>query len=318
MASPAQPLPLPSTTRSAALPAPEALPRSPRAAAEPGSRYRDADGVWSHQRILSVTLYWGIHASCLLAFVTGVSTWSLALCVGLFFLRMFGITGGYHRYFAHRGYRTGRVFQFVLAVLGCLAVQKGPLWWAAGHRRHHRFSDQEGDMHSPRDGFWWSHQAWIFDGKWDDTEIDSIRDFAKYPELVWLNQWHIVPPALLAIALFALGGLEALVWGFAISTTLLWHSTYSINSLAHRWGSQRYETGDDSRNNLWLALLTLGEGWHNNHHHYMASARNGFFWWEIDVTYYTLCLFEKLGLVSHLRLPPERALHPERAAEVSR
>ncbi len=298
MASPAESLQNPATA------APETIIKArPR---------RDADGLWARQEKISKTVYWGIHAGCLLAFYTGVSATDLALCLGLFWLRMFGITGVYHRYFAHRGYKTSRPFQFVLALLGDLAVQKGPLWWAGGHRHHHKYSDQPEDMHSPRHGFWWSHSGWIFDGRFDDTDLSKIRDFAKYPELVWLNRWHVVPPALLALALFVFGGLSALVWGFAISTTLLWHSTYTINSLAHRYGSQRYDTGDDSRNNVWLALLTLGEGWHNNHHHYQASARNGFYWWEIDITYYVLCGLEKLGLVWDLRGVPDHVFDESR------
>jgi stearoyl-CoA desaturase (delta-9 desaturase) len=268
----------------------------------------DVDGVWSQQVIISVVSYWTIHAACLLVFVTGVSSLDLALCVGFFYLRLFGITAGYHRYFAHRAYKTSRAFQFLLALFGAASVQKGPLWWAAGHRIHHQKADQPGDMHSPREGFWHSHSGWIFEGRWDDTQLSQIRDFADYPELMWLNRWHIVPPIALAGLCFAIGGFSGLVWGFAVSTTLLWHSTYTINSLAHRYGSRRYETNDDSRNNLWLALLTLGEGWHNNHHRYMASVRQGFFWWEIDVTYYALLGLRKLGLVWDLRQPPRKVL----------
>jgi len=275
---------------------------------EPSALVRDADGAWSRQSALSAVIYWGIHAACLLGFVTGAGAAEIALCAGLFWLRLFAITGGYHRYFSHRAYRTSRAFQLVLAVLGCMSVQKGPLWWAAGHRRHHAHSDREGDMHSPRKGFWYSHQGWIFDDTWGRTEIESVPDLARYPELVWLNQWHVVPPALLALSLYMLGGLSWFVFGFCISTTLLWHATYSINSLAHLFGSRRYETGDDSRNNLWLALLTLGEGWHNNHHKYMPAARNGFFWWEIDVTYYVLRALERAGIVWQLRMPPAHLL----------
>ena len=266
----------------------------------------DADGIWPQVSLVSQLGYWGIHLACLLAFLSSPSATDVALCTGLVALRMFGITGGYHRYFAHRAYRTGRVFQFVLAWLGCSALQKGPLWWAAGHRRHHRNSDREGDMHSPREGFWYAHQGWIFDSRWGATEVDAIRDFTRYPELLWLNRWHLVPPVTTAVLCFAIGGASGLLWGFAISTVVLWHLTYAINSVAHVWGRRRYETGDDSRNNLWLALLTLGEGWHNNHHHYVSSARNGFFWWEVDVTYYALRGLEKLGLVWDLRVPPAR------------
>ena len=270
-----------------------------------------AAGWWQEQTTLSVSIYWAVHALCLLAFWVGVSAIDIALCLGLFWLRLFGITGGYHRYFSHKSFKTSRAFQFVLAVLGVAAVQKGPLWWAAGHRRHHRFSDVEGDMHSPREGLWHAHQGWIFNGDWDDTELDRIRDFAKFPELAWLNRWHIAVPLALAGLCFAIGGLSGVIWGFCISTVLLWHATYTINSLAHVWGSQRYETGDDSRNNFVLALLTFGEGWHNNHHHYMASARQGFFWWEVDVTYYILRVLERLGIVWSLREPPAEVLKPQ-------
>jgi stearoyl-CoA desaturase (delta-9 desaturase) len=221
---------------------------------------------------------------------------------------MFAITAGYHRYFAHRSYKTSRPLQFVLAWLGCMAIQKGPLWWAAGHRRHHRYSDQPGDLHSPADGFWYSHQGWIFAGRWDKTELSRIRDFAAYPELTWLNRWHAIPPIAMGFVCYAIGGLSGLVWGVAISTTLLWHSTYSINSLAHRWGTRRYATGDTSRNNWLLALLTLGEGWHNNHHKYMASSRQGFFWWEVDISYYILRVLQWLGLVWDIREPPAHLL----------
>ena len=278
-------------------PLPEAAPFAP-----------DADGAWSRQSQLSFVLYWGIHTACLAAFFLGVGAVEVATCLGLYWLRMFAITGGYHRYFSHRTYKTGRTFQFLLAFVGSMSVQKGPLWWAAGHRRHHKHSDEPGDMHSPRAGIWYSHQAWIFDDQWGPTELDRIPDFAKYPELMWLNRWHVVPPLMLGATLYWLGGASLLVWGFCISTVLLWHATYSINSLAHLFGSQRYDTGDDSRNNAWLALLTLGEGWHNNHHRYMASARNGFLWWEIDITYYTLRVLEKLGIVWSLRMPPAHLL----------
>jgi stearoyl-CoA desaturase (delta-9 desaturase) len=179
------------------------------------------------------------------------------------------------------------------------------LWWAGHHRIHHKYADQPGrDVHSPKDGFWYSHQGWIFHGRWDGSSLDQIPDFARYPELVWLNRWHVVPPIALAAACFAIGGWSGLLWGFGISTVLLWHATYSINSLAHRWGTRRYDTPDTSRNNLLLGLLTLGEGWHNNHHHYCVSARQGFFWWEIDVSYYLLRALAAVGLIWDVREPP--------------
>jgi stearoyl-CoA desaturase (delta-9 desaturase) len=264
----------------------------------------EAEGWWARHDILPRTVYWGLHAACLLALTTGVSGTDLALFATTFFVRMFGITGGYHRYFAHRTYKTSRPFQLALAALACTATQKGPLWWAGHHRGHHKYADRPGDVHSPREGFYYAHQGWIFDRRWDATPLDRIRDFAAYPELVWLNRYHVVPPALLAILCYAIGGFSGLVWGFAISTVALWHSTYCVNSVCHVWGSRRYATPDTSRNNWLMALLTLGEGWHNNHHHYCASTRQGFHWWEIDVTYYLLRGLQALGLVWDIREVP--------------
>jgi stearoyl-CoA desaturase (delta-9 desaturase) len=275
--------------------------------------FTPADGWLTRTDYLSRTIYWGIHAACLLVLVTGAPALALVLCAATYAVRVFGITGVYHRYFSHKGYKTSRVFQFVLAFIGASATQKGPLWWASTHRRHHRYSDQPGDPHSPKDGWWHSHQGWIFQERWSGTNLEAIRDFSRYPELVWLNQYHFVAPLALAVLCWAIGGFAGLVWGFAVSTTLLWHATYSINSLAHLWGTRRYETGDTSRNNLLLALLTFGEGWHNNHHHYMASARNGFLWWEIDITYYVLRALAAVGLVWDLREPPASVVDPGKA-----
>ena len=253
--------------------------------------------------------FWLVHLACIAALYTGVTWSALAVCVALFWLRMFGVTAGYHRYFSHRSYKTSRPFQFVLALLGTLAVQKGVLWWAANHRQHHKYSDQEDDIHSPvQRGFWWSHVGWILAPDYEATQIERIPDMAKYPELRWLNDHYLVPPVALAVLLYLAGGATWLVWGFFISTTVLWHSTFTINSLAHVWGRRRYETTDTSRNNLWLALLTMGEGWHNNHHRYMNSARQGFFWWEIDFSYYVLVALSWCGLVWDLHQPPRRLL----------
>jgi stearoyl-CoA desaturase (delta-9 desaturase) len=277
----------------------------------PGSEAprEDADGWWGRQAVISRAAYWGLHAACLLVLWVGVSTADVALLCATFFVRMFAITAGYHRYFAHRSFRTSRAFQLVLAVLGATATQKGALWWAGHHRIHHKHSDRPGrDVHSPRDGFWYSHQGWIFDGRWDASPLEQVRDFARYPELVWLNRWHVVPPIAMAALLALFGGASAVVWGYVVSTVLLWHATYSINSLAHRFGTRRYATPDDSRNNWWLGLLTFGEGWHNNHHHYCASARQGFFWWEIDVSYYLLRALEAVGLVWEIREPPRHVV----------
>lgn len=254
-----------------------------------------------------------IHVAALAAFWLPFN-WSLvALCLGLYSVRMFAITAGYHRYFSHRTYKTSRLFQFLLALVGGTTAQKGALWWAAHHRVHHRFSDQEKDIHSPlRTGFWWSHLGWILSDAHDETHWDQIQDLTKFPELKWLNRWHLVPPTVLGVALFLIGGWPTFVWGFIISTILLWHGTFIINSLCHVWGTRRYVTTDTSRNNFLFALLTLGEGWHNNHHCYQSSVRQGFFWWEIDVSYYVLKALSWVGIVRDLRQPPLALLEAKR------
>jgi stearoyl-CoA desaturase (delta-9 desaturase) len=274
-----------------------------------------AEGWWARHDWVPNIIYWGLHAACLLGFVTGVDASDFALLLVTFWLRMFGITGGYHRYFAHKTYKTSRPFQFVLAFLACSATQKGPLWWAGHHRGHHKYADKPGYTHSPRDGVYYAHQGWIFDRRWDATPLERIQDFAAYPELVWLNKFHVVPPALLALGCYLLGGFSGLVWGFVISTVALWHATYCVNSVCHIWGRRRYATQDTSRNNWLMALLTLGEGWHNNHHYYCASTRQGFRWWEIDVTYYALRGLQALGLVWDIREPPAHILAPRSAEE---
>ena len=232
--------------------------------------------------------------------------WSYAAtAVGLYALRMFFITAGYHRYFGHRAFKTSRAFQFVLALGGATAAQKGALWWAGHHRHHHRFSDEANDIHSPlQKGFWWSHVGWVLSTKYDATPTAAIKDFAKFPELRWLDRHHLVPPVALGALLFALGGVGLLLWGFVVSTVLLWHGTFTINSLSHVFGSRRYATTDTSKNNWLLAVITLGEGWHNNHHFYQSTANQGWFWWEVDVSYYVLRGLAALGLVWELRTPP--------------
>ena len=269
---------------------------------------RQVQSPTNHKKIGVKTIPFVLmHVACLGAIFTGVSWFAIILCVALYAIRMFGLTAGYHRYFSHRSYKTSRFFQFLLALLGTTALQKGPLWWAAHHRRHHKYTDQDGDVHSPRqNGFWWSHVGWVISDYYDPTDWDAIKDFARYPELRWLNKYHLIPGIGLAVACFLVDGWLGLVWGFFVSTVILYHGTFSINSLAHMWGTRRYETTDDSRNNLWLALLTGGEGWHNNHHHYMATVKQGFYWWEVDFSYYTLRLLAWLRLVWDLRYPPQR------------
>ncbi|MDN5203780.1 acyl-CoA desaturase [Fulvivirgaceae bacterium BMA10] len=262
-----------------------------------------------------------IHLSPLLAFWTGATLFDWMLCIGLYFFRMFWVTGGYHRYFAHRSYRTSRFFQFIIAFMAQTSVQKGALWWASHHRVHHRTSDTPEDPHSMKlYGFWYSHVGWIVGPDYKETDYKIINDYAKYPELVWLNKYHLIPPLFLALVVMALGGifnggsitlmfsnagLSALIIGFFLSTVILYHGTFSINSIMHKFGKKRYDSGDESKNNLILALITLGEGWHNNHHYYEVAARQGFFWWEIDITFYILKFFSWIGLIWDLKGVPK-------------
>ena len=263
-----------------------------------------------------------LHLSVLFVFVVGISPIAVITAVFLYAIRMFAITGFYHRYFSHKAFKTSRFVQFIFAVIGASAVQRGPLWWASHHRLHHTNSDQKDDEHSPRlHGFIWSHMGWFLSRHNFTTRLDRISDFAKYPELKFIDRYDILIPILLAVSLYITGeflfvyypsfetnGWQMVVWGFVISTLFLYHVTFTINSLAHTIGKRRFKTRDDSRNNWLLALLTFGEGWHNNHHYYPGSARQGFLWWEIDISYYVLRLLQSLNLVWDLRPVPKRVL----------
>ena len=268
----------------------------------------------------------GVHLAALAVFFVGFSWFALAMAVLLYAVRMFGITAGYHRYLSHKSFQTSRGFQFVLAALATSSGQMGPLWWAGHHRLHHLHSDTPEDVHSPvLRTIWWSHVGWILCGKYMKTVHRMVRDLERYPELEWLNRFYLVPPAALAAGLLGLGcwlrrsapglgtdGPQLLVWGFFVSTVFLYHGTFSINSLCHLTGRRRYDTGDGSRNSFLLALVTLGEGWHNNHHRYPASERQGFFWWEFDPTHYALRALGWMGLVWGLKSPPQAVLDEAR------
>lgn len=253
-----------------------------------------------------------LHLSCLAVFWSGITWQAIALGVSLYWLRIFAIGAGYHRYFSHRAYATSRVFQFVLAFLAQSTAQKSILWWAAKHRHHHVHSDTARDVHSPRHkGFLYSHLGWIFARRHASTDLTKVADLARYPELMWLHRHELAPAIALAALCFLLAGWSGLVVGFIWSTVLVYHATFCINSLAHVHGRKRYVTGDDSRNNWLLALLTMGEGWHNNHHAYQSSVRQGFRWWEFDPTYYFLKALARLGIVWDLKTPPTQVVRNE-------
>jgi stearoyl-CoA desaturase (delta-9 desaturase) len=253
-----------------------------------------------------------VHVACLAVFWTGVTLEAVIVGVGLYWLRIFGISAGYHRYFSHRAYSTSRSFQLFLAILAQSTAQKSVLWWAAMHRHHHLHSDTAQDVHSPvRKGFLYSHVGWIFARRHDGTDLSKIADFARWPELMVLHRFELVPAVVLALLCFAVAGWSGLVVGFLWSTVLVYHATFCINSLVHVRGKKRFVTGDESRNNWVLSLFTMGEGWHNNHHAYQSSARQGFRWWEIDPTYYLLCALSRLGIVWDLKAPPAQVLRNE-------
>jgi stearoyl-CoA desaturase (Delta-9 desaturase) len=262
-----------------------------------------------------------MHLACFAAIFTGVHFSDLILCAVLYVVRMFGVTAGYHRYFSHRSFKLGRVAQFALAFLAQTSSQKGVVWWAAHHRHHHKHSDCENDVHSPsQHGLWWAHMGWVLSDKWEATNEGNVRDWVRYPELMWLNRHWYVPPVVLGVATLLIFGWSGLVVGFVWSSVLLWHGTFTINSLSHVFGSRRYETRDDSRNNGLLAMITLGEGWHNNHHHYPAAACQGFYWWEVDITWYGLKALSWIGIVRDLKRPPAHILEnraPLPAAEAA-
>jgi fatty-acid desaturase len=222
--------------------------------------------------------------------------------VGLYWLSLsFGIGMGYHRLLTHRSYKTPKWIEYFLAICGTLALEGGPIYWVATHRVHHQFSDKHGDPHSPREGTWWAHIVWMLVG---DAGYCNLEECGRYaPDLVkdrfhvWLSKYHYVPLITLGVVLLLVGGLPFVLWGGFFRVTMGLHATWLVNSATHLWGKRRFSTRDDSRNNLWVALVTFGEGWHNNHHAHPTSARHGLAWYEIDITWLTIRLFQGLGLI---------------------
>ena len=245
-----------------------------------------------------VLVFVGIHMMGLFIVQTGIRWEWVLLAVASYYLRMFAVTAGYHRYFAHRAFKTSRVLQFGLAFLAMTSAQKGVLWWAAHHRHHHKHSDGKKDVHSPiQTGFWFSHVGWILTKGSQRTDFDQVKDFARYPEIALLDRYYLIPPTLYAVLMYALWGFPGLIWGFFIPTIVLYHCTFFINSLTHMFGRVRYASNDGSKNSFVLAVLCCGEGWHNNHHYYQSAVNQGWFWWEVDLSYYILTVLSWVGIV---------------------
>jgi stearoyl-CoA desaturase (delta-9 desaturase) len=272
--------------------------------------------------LLPIFLFWLVQASALLVFVVPFSWAFVALWAVSHFLRAIGLTLAFHRYYAHRSFQMNRVARFVWSFIGCAAMQKGPIWWAGHHVNHHRFADREGDPHSPMvSGIYYAHIGWFLnDAKNDTLEASNpvVRDFSKAPEILWLDRLNFVPPALLAAVMYAVGGLPALIWGFCLPTMTLAHATFAINTVNHLYGSRRFDTLDDSRNNPITAVLAVGEGWHNNHHRYQRAARNGFYWWEFDPTWYAIRIMQAIGLAWDVQPVPARIYEEARAVKARR
>lgn len=282
------------------------------------TKYLNQASLWFNRWFGGEQMFILLHFIPLFALYTGVNAIDWLMCAILYLLRMFFITAGYHRYFAHRAFKLNRFWQFIFAFMAETSGQKGVLWWSGHHREHHRLSDTKADPHSLKQhGFWESHIGWIFNPKYKAVPIDKIKDFAKYPEIRFISKHDWIPPWTLGVVSWLIGGWSGLWIGFFLSTVITYHSTFTINSLTHKWGKKRYETGDDSKNHWLLALTTLGEGWHNNHHFYQHSARMGWFWYEIDITYMVLKVLSWLGIVKDLRPVPKQfkyAHRPEKLA----
>lgn len=231
----------------------------------------------------------------------------LALTVVLYWLTTgLGISMGYHRLHTHRSYKVPKALEYFFAVCGAATLEGGPIFWVATHRIHHQKSDQPGDPHTPRDGAWWAHIGWILLGesKHSNTRLMSkyAPDLAKDRFYIWLNNWHWVPSVLLAVVLYAIGGLPMVLWGVCLRLVFGLHATWLVNSATHLWGSRRFATRDDSRNNWWVALLTFGEGWHNNHHAHPTSARHGLAWYEFDPSWLLLKVLRACGIAKSIQV----------------
>jgi stearoyl-CoA desaturase (delta-9 desaturase) len=273
-------------------------------------------------KTLTVLIFWTVQVSALLVFIVPFAWGLVALWAASHFTRAVGLTLAFHRYFAHRAFQMNRAARFFWAFVGTAAMQKGPLWWAGHHVNHHRFADRDGDPHSPMvSGVYYAHIGWFLNDARHDRLGPSnpvVRDFSSAPEIAFLDRYFFIPPLLLAAAMYLGGGMRWLVWGFCLPTMTLAHATFAINTVNHMFGSRRFDTIDESRNNALTALMAAGEGWHNNHHRYQRAARNGFYWWEVDLTWYVIKAMSLLGLAWDLQSVPERIYQEARAAKARR
>jgi stearoyl-CoA desaturase (delta-9 desaturase) len=272
--------------------------------------------------LVQVFVFWLIQASAVVVFAVRFRWAYVALWAVSHFARAIGLTLAFHRYYAHRAFKMNRFARFVWTCIGTAAMQKGPLWWAGHHVNHHRFADRDGDPHSPMvSGVYYAHIGWFLnDTKHDRVETTNpvLRDFGGVPEIAWLDRCFFVPPLVLAAALFFVGGLPWLAWGFCLPTMTLAHATFAINTVNHMFGTRRFDTVDESRNNAVTALFAVGEGWHNNHHRYQRAARNGFYWWEFDPTWYVIRAMHAVGLAWDVQPVPERIYREARVARAQR
>jgi fatty-acid desaturase len=237
--------------------------------------------MWSWQALLVTILLWWISASL-------------------------GVGMGFHRLLTHRGYKTPKLVEYILTVCGTLALESGAINWVVTHRIHHAHTDSEGDPHTPRDGGWWAHMGWILRGTAQNYDQATMAHYA--PDLIhdrfhlWLNRFYWLPLVILGVSLLALGGWPYLMWAVFFRVTFNLHATWLVNSATHMWGSRRFNTRDDSKNNWWVALLTFGEGWHNNHHAHPTAARHGLAWYEIDINWWGICALRSFGLAKAIKL----------------
>jgi stearoyl-CoA desaturase (Delta-9 desaturase) len=272
--------------------------------------------------ILQIVIFWTVQVSALLIFAVPFRWAFVAVWAASHFLRAIGLTLAFHRYFAHRAFKMNRVARFVWTWIGTSAMQKGPMWWAGHHVNHHKYADRDGDPHSPMvSGVYYAHIGWFLnDTRHDKLEPNNpvIRDFSRVPEIAFIEKYFFLPPLLLAIAMFAIGGFPLLIWGFCLPTMTLAHATFAINTVNHMFGSRRFETVDESRNNPLTALFAVGEGWHNNHHRYQRAARNGFYWWEFDPTWYVIRAMKAVGLAWDVQAVPKRIYEEARVVKAKR